>query len=420
MAGPRTSPRAAGFEPLAPKEEEGLEAAGGAAESGDGAGAAARQRAGRGPWVQAAAVAGLAAGLLATLSLVAAVAAGAGRRGLARAEGLAAAAAAPALAEAVGLAEARPFTCAEYGCLDVRSPSNPCQCSHFCVEDGSCCGDYQDTCAGLTPRNNPRLGYWEGCADPQPPPEIPGIWQYQPKGPALKLKVMSYNAEWWHVIEQMGGNGNGIAKTVMGAENPEPIDILGFQEFYDPWYGLTRPGYDARALLDAYTFIRGEVGGPVGTIISFRKSEWALIARGQHYVAKDKPGPMYYGERIMLWVRLYSLRTGKTLFVANHHGPLPVNTGGVCGGAVTAANLLRVIGSNAQPGDAIILMGDFNADGSSQTIGAVSKYLHRNFGGIDNIFTNLPQSSVFAPIQVGSGGSDHNAITVVLNLAAGQ
>lgn len=317
--------------------------------------------------------------------------------------------------DVVGFQE-EPFTCAKYGCLDVKSPANPCGCSDKCVQDGNCCADYQASCAAFTPLTNPLLDKWQGCGGAADPPMTPGVWQYAPSGLPLPVKIMSYNAEWWHVIEQMGGNGNSIGQTIVNAEAPEPIDVIGMQEFYDPWFGFARPGFDAGALLTEYQWMRGEVGSPVGQIIGYRKSVWSLINRGQKYVAKDLKGEWDYGERSVFWVRLYHLQTGKTMLVANHHGPLPVNTGGVCGGPTTASNILAAIAEGAQPGDAIVVVGDFNADGSSQTYAGLSRYLHRNFEGLDNIWTNLPEGSMNQPMQVGGGGSDHQAVTVVLNL----
>lgn len=320
----------------------------------------------------------------------------------------------------VQLQSAATFTCAMYGCLDVvATPYNPCGCSPKCVEMGDCCADYQATCAGVTPGNNPLLDRWLGCnGAPAAPDPGMAVWHYAGSGAPLQTRVMCYNAEWWHVVEQMGGNGNSNAKTIMDADMTMPIDIIGMQEFYDPWYGFTRPGFDATSLVMDFQWLRGEVGGPVGQLIGYRKSVWSLLNRGQHFVAEDLKGPMYYGNRNIFWVRLYHLQTGTTVYVANHHGPLAVNSGGVCGGATTAANILNAVAQSAEAGDAIILLGDFNADGSSETHREISRYLKSPFHGIDNIFTNLPEGALTAPMQVGGGGSDHNAITAVLDLGA--
>eukprot|EP00418_Pyrodinium_bahamense_P019635 CAMPEP_0179111748 /NCGR_PEP_ID=MMETSP0796-20121207/52208_1 /TAXON_ID=73915 /ORGANISM="Pyrodinium bahamense, Strain pbaha01" /LENGTH=492 /DNA_ID=CAMNT_0020809905 /DNA_START=34 /DNA_END=1510 /DNA_ORIENTATION=- len=308
------------------------------------------------------------------------------------------------------VAVAEPFTCAKYGCLDVRS-NNACQCSHWCLKEGNCCPDFQAYCAPAASRG--RLGVWAGCAPLAPPPPPPGGWAYVAHGAPLTVKVLSYNPEWWHVIEQMGGNGNSIAKVITQASLGQPFDFIGFQEFYDPWYGLSRPGFDASWLLNRYMFIRGEVGGPVGSVIGFKNSSWALLGRGQRFVAKDRKGPMYFGKRIAFWARFMHRQTRKTVLFVNHHGPLPSNTGGVCGGPATANRLLHLIAESAKPGDAIIFVGDFNANVASATISQIAAKLHRCFGGIDNIFTNLP---VVNQGQLPSGGSDHAGIMAVLQL----
>ncbi|CAK0838554.1 unnamed protein product [Prorocentrum cordatum] len=105
----------------------------------------------------------------------------------------------------------------------------------------------------------------------------------------------------------------------------------------------------------------------------------------------------------------------------NHHGPLPVDTGGKCGGKVTAANLIRVITANAVEGDAIIVVGDFNAAPASDTVSGLSQYLVHIFngamcGGIDNILSNTPPSSVIGTRNLGDGGSDHDAIQAVIEI----
>lgn len=320
-----------------------------------------------------------------------------------------------ASAESKEAAPAAPaaFTCAKYGCLDIKS-ANACQCAASCEAEGTCCADYRSVCE-KPGRHEAALGVWGGCppgAVP-PPPEIAGC---APRGAPLQVKVVSYNPEWWHTVEELGGYGNKAAQLLSSTSRKVPYDFIGFQEFYDPWYGLTRPGFDGSALLREYMWVRGEVGGPVGTIIGFRNSTWDLIGRGQRFVAEDRKGPMYFGKRIVLWARFAHKATGKTVFVADHHGPLPVSTGGICGGQRTAVNVLTVIAQSAKPGDAVILVGDFNAIRGSETIRALSSRLHGTFDGIDHIFTNLGPQAIKWQGTLGTGGSDHPAVSVVVEL----
>merc|ERR1712107_889966 len=174
-----------------------------------------------------------------------------------------------------------------------------------------------------------------------------------------------------------------------------------------------------------YIWIRGEVGGPVGSLIGFRNATWSLIQRGQHYVAEDNKHPraQYYGKRIAFWARLRHRTSGLIVFFVNHHGPLPLNSGGWCGHASTVYNLLHVIATNAESGDAVLLVGDFNSNSDSNTIRQLSTRLNRVhhgavYNGIDNIFTNLPSASVVCTGNLGPGGSDHDAINVVLDLSS--
>ena len=153
--------------------------------------------------------------------------------------------------------------------------------------------------------------------------------------------------------------------------------------------------------------------GAHGLCSVFRKEAWTLLDQGMVAVAEDS-----MGKRDVQFVRLRH-KTGKVVFFMNHHGPLPLNSGGRCGAASTAFNLLKAIVAHAKPGDAIILVGDFNANAASVTIKQLSQRLTKVFqgnfaGGIDNIFSNVNASAVVRKEILGSGGSDHDALVVVL------
>lgn len=105
----------------------------------------------------------------------------------------------------------------------------------------------------------------------------------------------------------------------------------------------------------------------------------------------------------------------------NHHGPLSVNSGGVCGGHGTASNLVGLIGSRGAVGDLIVLVGDFNANAASLTIQQLWPHLVHihsgdSWGGVDNIFSNVDDNSVVDTQILGSGGSDHDAISAILSV----
>merc|ERR1712066_953795 len=87
------------------------------------------------------------------------------------------------------------------------------------------------------------------------------------------------------------------------------------------------------------------------------------------------------------------------------------------GGPATAHNILKAIGSHAHPEDVQILTGDFNSDPGSSTIRELSRYIHqdyhgRSFGGVDMFFSNCASSS--EATNLGSGGSDHDALAICL------
>ncbi|CAE8662736.1 unnamed protein product, partial [Polarella glacialis] len=130
-----------------------------------------------------------------------------------------------------------------------------------------------------------------------------------------------------------------------------PYDFMGFQECEDPVAVLGPAG-----LLEEYAAFQGAHA----ICLAYRKAAWSLLERGEQDVADDLP-TKYYGTRGTQWMRLAHKKTNRTVFFVNHHGPLSVNSGGLCGGEATANNLLHLMGTKAQAGDVLILVGDFNA-----------------------------------------------------------
>merc|ERR1719166_1215 len=109
------------------------------------------------------------------------------------------------------------------------------------------------------------------------------------------------------------------------------------------------------------------------------------------------------------------------MLFANHHGPLPISSGGQWGPSATVYKLLSVITENAREGDAVVLVGDFNSDVNSVTVRQMSCRLNKvfsgvKFGGVDHIFANLRGAHVAHSQNLGQGGSDHDAISAVFDL----
>jgi len=225
------------------------------------------------------------------------------------------------------------------------------------------------------------------------------LWSSCGNGP--EVRVLSYNLFWWNLFRQRGGNGRSAGKLIQANG---PFDIMGFQECEDA----------PRVLRDA-RLSNSHVALPGGhaTAIAYRTAAWQELGSGREDVAEDRQ-EQYYGLRGAGWARLRHRQSGRTVFVVNHHGPLPVNTGGKCGGEATAYNLLRLAGRHAAPGDAVILLGDINADVNSATQQTLRERLHRlAHDWVDAVFASCPGIS---SRNLGNGGSDHNAIEAVVRL----
>ncbi|CAE7443046.1 PEPKR2, partial [Symbiodinium microadriaticum] len=224
--------------------------------------------------------------------------------------------------------------------------------------------------------------------------------------------VLSYNLFWWNLYGVRGGNGESAGHLIK-AETVEDglFDVMGFQECENGIRVLEPVG-----LMDRYEVLQGMHA----VCLAYRKDAWKLLSRGSKDVGEDMKSH-YYGHRGVVWMRLVHQTTGRKLLFANHHGPLEVNSGGARGGDSIAKNLIEVLRSSSEPGDSIIPVGDFNANSASRTIQAlwsrmVLLYGGGSFGGVDNIFGNMDAASVVRRKNLGSGGSDHDAISVTVSL----
>jgi len=276
-----------------------------------------------------------------------------------------------------------------------------------CGHGGNFCQEGPDSCQTCN-------GKWGNFTDPcswghPPAPPLPKIRNYVGKA-KLGVKILTYNLEWWRT-------GGGAAPFVMESSSKKiPYDVLGFQECENPWQLLWQADWQSD-----YHAIHVAHGRAVQLCIAYRNTTWKLLNSGDAWVSQDQK----YGSRYVMWVRLQHIKTKEILFFANHHGPLPLNSGGVPGGPATASALLGQVAKNSQSGDAIILVGDFNADGGSLTIRQLECRMNHvawgdKYNGVDNIFANV----AFSHISRGhgkslyGGNSDHNALEVFLDLSA--
>jgi len=226
----------------------------------------------------------------------------------------------------------------------------------------------------------------------------------------LQVKILSYNLFWWNLFGRRGGNGGSAGKLIRRNFDEDAYDFMALQEADDVRRVLRDAGLDRE-----YGFLAGS-----GMGLAYRKSQWRVVSKGLQAVTEDRP-EQYYGLRNVQWGRAVHRKTGRGVFFANHHGGLPLHTGGICGGEATAYKMLEVIAENAHSGDAIIFTGDFNAGVHTSEIKTLDKHIHRIFtgtaiGGIDHIYSNCGGSKVASARKLGTGGSDHDAIEAVFNI----
>jgi len=224
---------------------------------------------------------------------------------------------------------------------------------------------------------------------------------------------MTYNLYWWNLFGHQFRNVNGgsAGKLIASGNGGVAYDFMGFQECEDVGRVLRDGGLD------------GTFSGIVGdhaVAMAYRKGAWEVLAHGMDEVAEDRP-EHWYGKRGAMWARFRHRQTGKTVLFVNHHGPLPVGTGGKCGRHATAWNLLKTIAAHAEESDGIVLVGDFNADAGTLTVKEVESRMHRvytgtSFGGVDHVFSNCGGARVISRKNLGGGGSDHDALDVVIEL----
>mmetsp|Transcript_126113 Transcript_126113/g.351419 ORF Transcript_126113/g.351419 Transcript_126113/m.351419 type:complete len:380 (-) Transcript_126113:173-1312(-) len=233
------------------------------------------------------------------------------------------------------------------------------------------------------------------------------LWRPDEHHQNVQVTVLTYNLFWWNLFNVRRGNHGSAGRLIATSGKETPYDIMGLQECEDP----DRVLHDA-GLSDEYASVTGN-----STLCTaYRKSHWSLVASGMGYVAEDRHG--LFGRRGAQWLRLRH-KSGAMVFFVNHHGPLPINSGGICGGLATAHNLVRLIHTHGKVGDGIVLVGDFNANPHSTTVQELRRYfLHVYSGkfmdGIDNIFSNVHGLQVVNTRNLGGGGSDHDALSSVI------
>lgn len=213
--------------------------------------------------------------------------------------------------------------------------------------------------------------------------------------------MLTYNLFWWNLFGVRAGNGGSAGKLINASG---PFDIMGFQECES-----------VQRVLDDAGLRESHIGvqGPHALGLAYRKDTWEVLAKGEQAVAEDRP-EQNYGLRGVQWVRLRHLTSGHIVFFLNHHGPLPINTGGICAGRATASNMLKVVGQNMQLDDRAVIVGDLNADATSETQTTFQERIDRVIEHwVDAVYYSCDSIS---SINLGNGGSDHQALAATLPL----
>jgi len=223
------------------------------------------------------------------------------------------------------------------------------------------------------------------------------------------VRIMTFNTQ--------NPNGNNF-HTIGHCVQHGKADIMLFQECQSPvhkeLHGLG--GYD----------VAGGEGDFSGLGLAWRTSMFTKVGGPwKAWVGQDldncccnvhiwKGGKCW--DRFVVSVRLRH-QNGQHVILADHHGILPINSGGKTGHAAAAANLNNAIEQHREAGDAVILGGDFNnIAGQSETI----RLLEESYGfrrhadhWVDNIFSKGWTSQTDMR-NYGSCMSDHDSIAVTL------
>jgi len=272
------------------------------------------------------------------------------------------------------------------------------------------------------PFGYPATGDWKASGDWCSIQAPPSDWKlkdcpYSSDAPKTTIKVLTYNLYWWNLFGRKGGADRSAGKLVAWTGGSHGFDVIGFQECDS--HHLIMDDARAEGLWGNWH----SINGGRALAIAFNQDRWHLISHGSQDVCEDsRESNVYYGKRSVQWVRLLHRQDQKTVFFANHHGPLRVNWGGGCTGSACAMNLMRVIADNALDQDLVVLLGDFNAGAGSSRITELDRRLSRAYtgsiyGGIDHVYTNCARDAKNGE-NLGRGkgwaGSDHDALTLTL------
>jgi len=220
-------------------------------------------------------------------------------------------------------------------------------------------------------------------------------------GPPSEWTVVSYNVWWWGAP---GGNYEqqvGMHK-MLRHYGEQRVSLLGIQECDGGWNALKRLAGPAIDYLTPFAGTKQLCG-------SYDPAVFEPLADGVVYV---------WAFRHLQWVRLRERATGRLLLFVNVHWH---HTGGPAVKVVEASNTKKAIMDHAEPGDVVIVTGDFNvfddvlkAQMNSNLLSLGLRPLGRGavYGGIDYIWSSHePKDSSSCQQMVDEpNGSDHNPV----------
>lgn len=220
----------------------------------------------------------------------------------------------------------------------------------------------------------------------------------------VRVKVVSYNMLWEAIAGQASEASAARLHGASGLVASAKPDLIGLQECEDITHVLREGG-----LAGDFEAIQG----PHGLATAFRSADWSLLAEGAAEVAVDEV-KAFRSARSVHWARLQHRQTGKVVLFLNHQGPLGVNSGGRGGSHSTALAIMNCASENHVVGDKIILLGDFRATASSETVRCLEHAYPKAFsgtaqGGVDHVFSTL--HAVHREAK-SAGGSDHDLLSV--------
>jgi len=235
------------------------------------------------------------------------------------------------------------------------------------------------------------------CPDTNAVSDLTCVDDEGPSDGNSEFVIVTHNLFWWNLFGQRGGDNFFPSFGRQG-----PYDIMLFQECDDP-------GRILRGLGLAETF--GTTNGTASVYITYNRGLFDLLQDGYNVVGEDRQ-EQYYGKRYMVWARLNHKPTGKKVFVASTHGPLPVNTAP----RGYADNIKGVAKSIVQAGDLVVLGGDFNNDDNSETVKELkNSYYPVLSEWVDHMFTNLKDSAQ-SPTIIRDTGSDHRGLKATFRI----